>query len=383
MKSEPALKILHVVPSLDVGGMENGIINLCNNHDRSVIHPIVCCLRSPGKMASRLDPSVEIVNMEMSEGLGLSNVFKLEKLMRSMCIDVVHTHGFGGGSLVGICAAKLARVSRVVNGEHGKFYLKSHQVLCQKVLSAMCDATLSVSSALKKKVVQNLGINSRDIFVIPNGVDTDKFTGEYIFDETLSEVSPDLNNVVTSGASIVSCIGSLKNEKNQIVILKALKSIFASDPKKNIALLIVGDGPDRGFLEDFVKKQGLSSKVFFLGSREDVHIILSFTDILVSSSYALHEGMSNVVLEGMASKVPVITTASVGMDELVRNGDNGYLITDDDVCGLTDKILYLHANKDDRLKMGENARAAVLDQYSVFKMVGSYEQFYRNITSRG
>jgi sugar transferase (PEP-CTERM/EpsH1 system associated) len=374
-------KIIHVVTSLGTGGMENGIVNLCNRHDRNKFELTVCCLKSEGEMTKRLREDIKIICMKLPEGKPILQPISIARLFKRLRPDIVHTHGLAGGSYVGIVGAKLAGVPVIINGEHGAFYLKPHQLILQKMLAAISSITLSVSESLKKQIIQNLGLAGDKILVIPNGVDTKIFSGNYDSSTIQKDLRSEHGIVIDKESVVVSCVGSLKPEKNQMMLLKALKEIKKQIPDINLRVLFVGDGIDRAALKQFVTVNGLQDIVAFLGKRNDVPHLLSITDIVISTSISCHEGMSNVVLEAFSSGLPVISTKSVGTDELIREGWNGFLIDQYDVAGLVQKIELLAIDSNLRKSMGGNARSLANDGYSIDKMVSDYEKLYLNCIS--
>jgi len=375
--------ICHVVPSLGVGGMENGIVNLANNHDREKFKVVICCLNEAGEMAKRLKDDVRLHVLGEREGFSLMRVLRVAKFFRKLRPDIVHTHAWGGGSFYGILGAKLARVPAVMNGEHGAFFTGKARILIQRILFYLCDYNLSVSESLKNKAANILGLPAHKITVIKNGVDTDRFNGKYHKDNVLQKLK-------TAGVAIsaetfnIFIIGSLKIEKAPMTVLRAVKMI----KDKNIAILdklkfiFVGDGPDLQYLQDFVSKNYLNETVSFLGSRSDIPELLSVAHLLVSTSIARHEGLSNVLLEAMSSGVPVIATKSVGSGEIVQDGYNGFLIREGDVEDLSNHIIEL-VNSGDKLgRLGQNARKNIIENFSIKKMVENYENLYLRALSQ-
>ncbi|MCD6185776.1 MAG: glycosyltransferase family 4 protein, partial [Deltaproteobacteria bacterium] len=106
---------------------------------------------------------------------------------------------------------------------------------------------------------------------------------------------------------------------------------------------------------------------------------LSAMDIFISTSISRHEGMSNVILEAFSSSLPVIATRSVGTSELVIDGKVGFLIEQNDVLGLADRIDLLSSNLELRKTMGANAHNIVKNKYSIIRMVSDYEKLYFDI----
>lgn len=378
-KTQRKIRLTHVVSNLETGGMENGIINLCNRHTRTAFEPSVCCLRSVGTMAERLRDDVKLVCMNLSEGKPTFDPIKMARHFKKYNTHIVHTHGFGGGSYVGIIGARLAGVPVIINGEHGTFFLRAHQVVLQRILAAMCNVILSVSESLKKGIIRNLGIAPNRITVIQNGVDTDIFSGKYDCSYIREELIKKHGIIIDDKSIVIGCIGSLKPEKNQIMLLKALREIKNRQPDKEIRVIFVGDGPDITDLGRFVEYNSLQSNVAFLYNRDDIPQLLSAMDIFISTSISRHEGMSNVILEAFSSGLPVIATKSIGTSELVKDGFTGFLVDQDDVIGLTNKIELLSGDLSLQKKMGNNARNIVEDKYSIAKMVSDYEKVYFNL----
>lgn len=373
------IKIAHIVTSLDTGGMENGIINLCNGHRRDTFEPAVYCLSSKGSMAERLKADVEIVDLSIPEGNLMTALYRLTQTYREKKPHIVHTHGIAGGSLPGIVGARLTGVPVVINGEHGTFFLRFHQILIQKFLSALCAINLSVSGALKQKVVHKLGISEDRIWVIPNGVDTNKFHEQYDSAHIISILEKEYGLLLREDSFIIGCVGSLKFEKNQKMLLEALRRMNEKDKAGRNIVLFVGEGPDLSDLQRFVNDSGLSRQVAFLGVRDNVPHWLSAMDVLVSTSISRHEGMSNVILEAMSSGLPVISTKSVGSMEILMHGVNGFLIEPNDIAQLSTYLTLLSSDQSLLAEMSEHAREYVCNAFSLEKMIFEYEKVYKRM----
>ena len=374
-------RLVHVVTELGTGGMENGIINLCNWHDRKKYDLTVCCLKSVGEMAKRLRDDVKVICMNSSEGKPVFQPIKMAMLFKKLRPHIVHTHGIAGGSYVGIIGAKLVKVPVIINGEHGSFVLKPHLVMIQKILACMCYLTLSVSESLKDRVVHNLGIDADKITVIPNGVDTELFSGDYNCSDIHKELLQQHKIIINQNTIVIGCIGSLKFEKNQFMLLKALRDIRLKKAEVDIKVLVIGDGPDKNDLIQFTKDNKLNKNVAFLGNRNDIPRLLSVMNIFASMSIGQHEGMSNVIIEALSSRLPVVATKSVGTNELIKDGENGFLVDPDDLADLVDKIELLSNDLPLQKKLGQNAKSMIKEKFSIDKMVMGYEKVYDSFFS--
>jgi len=364
--------LCHVVTSLGVGGMENGIVNLANNHDREKFKVVICCLNEAGEMAKRLKDDVRLHVLGEKEGFSLMRVLRVAKFFRKIRPDIVHTHAWGGGSFYGILGAKLARVPVVINGEHGTFFTKKYQLILQRLLVELCSCNLAVSETLKSRVIEVLSVPSQKIRVIKNGVDTKKFSGSY----SKSEVIKSLRNegyAVDASAFNIFMVGSLKPVKAQHILLKAVEQMQNVRRIAGLQFFFIGSGPDKDFLQDYARRIGIGSSTFFLGKRSDIHNLFSIAHVLVSTS--ISEGLSNVLLEAMSSGIPVIAT-DTGSGEIVANGVNGYLIKEGDVDQLAYYIKKMFNQRDELSRLGENARKIILDDFSISTMVENYENLY-------
>ena len=156
------------------------------------------------------------------------------------------------------------------------------------------------------------------------------------------------------------------------MVIKAVRELIRSECK--LQLLLVGDGPDREMLDQYLRREGIYGNVRLLGKRDDIPQILVQSDILVSCSRS--EAFSNVVLEAMASGIPVISTRSVGTEEIVVDGQSGYVIGVDDVAALAAKIRILAENRDLVREFGAKGREIVMQKFSIERMIRDYENEY-------
>lgn len=378
------IKVIHVVNRFDTGGMENGINNISNLIDRSRFEPVVCCRRGLGRMIARLKDDVHTVDMVFPEGKSFSLAYDMARYFTKEKPDVVHAHGWGGGSFDAVVGARLAHVPVVINGEHGMFFTKPHQIMLQRFLARLCDATLSVSQSLKEEIIGKLGISGTRITVIRNGVDTARFTGTHDTTAFKAELYERHGLAVTPDMFIIGCVGSVKPSKNQMALIRALEYITEQNPAHRTVALIVGDGVDRQKLQSYVAASPVADKVFFLGERSDIPTVLSLINVLSLTSLAGQEGLPNVILEAMSSGVPVVSTRSVGPSEIIEDGMNGYLTEQDDIAGLAGSFMRLAADRSASSAMGGRARAFIEAKYSIQSMVSAYEQIYlKLLTEKG
>lgn len=158
-------------------------------------------------------------------------------------------------------------------------------------------------------------------------------------------------------------IGRLAAAKGLPILLESLVSLKRSHPE--IILTVVGDGSDRGELEQMATKLGLNEHVNFVGyqSQAEVREYIQQSDVFVMSSFA--EGIPVVLMEAMAAGLPVVATQIAGISELVENGINGYLVPPGDVVTLTDRVAKLLADHQLRNQLGKAGRAKVQQDFNI------------------
>lgn len=366
------IKIAHVMYSFThIGGLENGVINIINNLDQNKFFHIICSLTSIGKIANRiLSNNVKFIELKKRSGNDLTLPIKLYRIFKKEEIDVVHLRNWAA-LVEGFIAGKSANVKKIIYSEHGRHFedvweKKKIKFYIKRYCFSKVDVLLSVSQNLADELATLYNLKRR-IEVIINGVDTGRF-----------QPAPCNLNILEKEKQNLKLIGTvcrLDPGKNLDQLILDIGAIADSSLK----LLIAGDGPERERLEDLIRKNGLLHRVFLLGNRDDVPAILNCLDLFVLPS--LSEGLSNVILEAMASGLPVVAYDVGGNRELVQNGKGGFLVPLKDRRALIEAVLKILRNGSLATKMGDFNRNLVLQKFSLPKMAESYERLYSSLSS--
>jgi len=369
------INIVHVVHALNVGGLENGLVNILNQLDERFAHTILCLSRS-GSMAERIaNRDVKIIEMHLPTDKFRFPVLRLFRIFKKLAPDIVHTRGWT--TVDAIYAARLAGVPYVVHGEHGREADDPNGRNCKrnilrKCFSPLVDRFVTVSEDLRVWLIQTVGIPESKVTTIHNGVDTRLFSpGE----RSASRSSLGIDDTVFN----IGTVGRLDLVKDHKSLLQAFLPIAQS--AHPACLVIVGDGPMRRAIESLSCELGISEKVRLLGERHDIPKILKACDVFTLTSVA--EGVSNTILEAMASGLPIVATKVGGNPELVDDGVNGYLVSARDVVGLTAAYKSYLYDPELRYQHGENARARAEQKFSLERMACRYAQLYQGLGFRG
>lgn len=371
MKSSK-IDILHIVYSLNTGGMENGVVNLINNSSKDDFNHKVCCINISGAAAKRLNHNIEIFEFEKQDGHSWFFIFRLARFIKKEAPDIVHTRTWG--AIDGIVAAKLAKVPIIIHGEHGWVIddpcgRNIKRLLIRKVLSFWVNHYVAVSKDIARWLVNLVGIKRSRITEIINGVDTERFCPRN---------KKDVRRMLgfSQDNFIIGTVGRLDPIKDQSLLLQAFA--YLNHDKKNLRLVLVGDGPEKRNLESMRKRLPCGDRVVFLGERDDVDKILFAFDLFVLPSR--NEGISNTILEAMATGLPVIATNVGGNPELIQHRHTGLLFPLSDCHALVDALnFYIEQNPYTIEIHGRNARERAVRDFSLKRMVIQYEKLYKTL----
>lgn len=293
-------------------------------------------------------------------------------------IDIVHAHGTRAAFWVRVAVIGLKRRFKVIYTVHGFHIARKHPIvkfllmIAERVLSRWTDAVVCVSRS-DMDLINRYGIVSQNKTVlIHNGIDIERFSVNPVAIESKK------NEIGLRGKFILTSIARLSPQKDISTAIKAIK--IAAQEIKNIALLVVGDGTLLQILEQEVRTLGLSEYVKFLGARDDVSILINLSDVVVLSTN--WEGLPLVPLEAGAARKPIIASNVDGVREVVVGGKTGFLFKPGSSEDLAEKIKILLENPDLRREMGENGYRFVSENFSLEKMLKSYQALYENFAGK-
>ena len=362
--STRAVRVMHVLFSLRLGGTEAAVVKLVNGLDRTrVVSAIVGCKRGDG-LKERLAGDVQVFEFDRRDGNDPMIVAKLMSLFRRERPDIVHTHSWGT-LCEGLIAARLAGIRHIVHGEHGTMDTRRRNVVIQRWAWRRVDAVLSVSSRLADRMADQIGFARQRIHVIRNGIDTARFRPDLRADARASLG-------LAEGECVIGTVGRLVPVKDQAGLIEALARLKQRGMR--FRALIAGDGALRAELEALAAGRGVSECLSFLGARSDVERVLAALDIFVLSSVS--EGLSNTILEAMASGVPVVATRVGGAEESVEEGRTGILVPASDPDELAAALAALAADQERRAQFGAAGRLKAEREFSLDAMTAAYTDFY-------
>ena len=377
-KSRPAPLIVHVIYHLAIGGLENGLVNVINRIPEDRYRHAIITLNEYTDFRNRIkNPNVEVYVLQKHPGKDLRLYVKLWRLFRQLKPDIVHTRNLS--TLEAQFPALVAGVPYRVHGEHGRDIhdldgtSKKYQLL-RRLFRPMIHRYIALSLDLKRYLHERVGVPEGKISLICNGVDTEKFTPAGAQAKTV--LPGDF-----SGADkmIIGTVGRMEAVKDQITLVHAFVRLVQEHPggHESLRLIMIGDGALLESARSILEVAGLAHLAWLPGEREDVPELLRAMDVFVLPSLA--EGISNTILEAMASGLPIVATDVGGNKELVDQGTTGYLVPHSDPAALADAIRVYVDDPDLQRRHGANARKRSEDEFSIDKMIQGYQDVYDDL----
>lgn len=374
MEHSHRIFVVHVIHQLAIGGLENGLVNLINQLPGDRFRHAVVCIEDFSDFRNRIqDPGVPVYALHRSKIGTLRLRWRLFWLLRWLRPDLVHSRNLSG--LDALLPARLIGIS-TLHSEHG-FDLndldgKARKTrLLRRLHTPFVDRYVTVSRQLRALYIDELGLESDKVTQICNGVDTTHFVPvPSRRDELLPPAFQGKHSFV------VGTVGRIQAIKDQATLLHAMAEVVrrGSGLPLRLALAVVGDGPLLGELRKLAKGLGIENLVWFTGARNDVADLLQAMDLFVLPS--LNEGISNTLLEAMATGLPVLATAVGGNVELLEAGVTGDTFEPGDIHQLADVMARYMASPALCCAHGAAARQRVVRQFSLQTMVAAYQKVY-------
>lgn len=374
------IRLLKIVPTLLCGGTENQAITLARSLHEQGFSLEVACLRRVGPFVKELsDRGIPLSEYPVPGFYSFAALVQKVKFARHLVkrrIDVMHAYNFYG-NVFGILPSRLAGTPVVIASIRDRAaYLTPMQERVQRFVCRFADCVLVNAEAIKDWLTGE-GYDPAKIVVIPNGVELDRFARPPDPEGVRRELG------IASGAPLVMVVSRLTRQKGLEQFLEAANTLAPRFPDARFVIVGYANPAERdyeGSLKAMASQFGLTDRVIFTGLRQDVPGLLAAATVSVMPS--LNEALSNVLLESMAAGAPTVATRVGGTPEAIVSGVNGLLVEPGDSPALADAIATLLQEPALARRLGDAARAAIADRYSVEKMVRATEALYFDLLAR-
>ena len=368
--AEPGkLKVLQIVEDLKIGGLERVIQMLALGLPKERYAVKVWCLTKGGAIADELRAAgVDVEILGMGPRCSASFLLKLRKKIRDSRVDILHAHGYTA-STIGRTAGFMGGVPVMIAHVHSAYRsYTTKQLLIEKALSLVTDKIICCSNAVADFVTGREKISSGKVAVVYNGVADMRRQAEAAVTRTGFGLS--------SQDFVISVTASFVYNKGHSYFLEAMREIVKAHPEAKV--LLAGDGPLRGELEESVKKLGIAANVIFCGIVRDIGPFLATVDLAVLPSVD-REGLSISILEAMSAGRAVIGTEVGGNSEAVSEGKTGLLVPPRDPDALARAVLSLIGDRGKLERMGRAAREAYQEKFTQSGMIAGVAKIYEEL----
>jgi glycosyltransferase involved in cell wall biosynthesis len=364
-------KIAHIITKLELGGAQKTTLSLLRHIDKKRYEVyLITSSRGYLKEEACLLPGLEIFFINtLQRNVNIFNdvlsFFKIAVYLRRKRISIVHTHSSKAG-IIGRWAAWLAGTRLIFHSVHGwPFYIEAGAIkrllykISEKLTSLITTRIIVVSDADMKSGIKNVSKKQMKYIKIPYGIESTNFT----FQSRPAKTDSTIN---------VGFIACYKPQKAPFDFVEVAK--LSVNKNKDIKFISAGDGILKHSVIEKVLTLGLGGNIKFLGWQDNIARVLYDIDILLLTSR--WEGLPVIILEALASGIPVVATDVGGVSELVVNGVNGFIEKKGACKKLANDILLLAYDNDMRMEFSKQAKKSFKKEFDIRYMKDCMQNLY-------
>ena len=304
---------------------------------------------------------------------------ELKKIIKDEKIQLVHCNTPVGGAISRIAAKKLRKTigTKVIYTAHGFHFYKGAPIKnwlifypIEKILARYTDCIITINQE-DYEIAKNKFKAKQIKYINGVGIVTDRL--DVNFNQEQKDIKKEELGVPRDSI-VLTYVAELNDNKNQKLLIDVIEELIKV--KENITLLMVGEGEKKTEYQNIVKQRKLEKYIKILGYRKDIGEILSITDICTASS--LREGLPLNIIECMYMEIPIIATDNRGHRELIKDGENGYIIKDANKELYKEKLQEVIENPNLRKTMGEKGQK-MSEKYTIKNVISDMEKIYKEI----
>jgi len=365
------VKVLQILHGLSRAGAARLVFDLAVRN-RDSLETEVVCLDQEGPLADQLrEQGIDIHPTRRHEGIDLTQIVRISRIIKNFRPHVVHCHQYTP-FFYGTLASMWARSGQVLFTEHGRHYpdiVSSKRRFFNRFLLTRTSGVTAVCDFSRRRLVENEGIPFGRIEVVYNGVDVSRFA------RTKDPIGYRLRFDLPENARVIVQVGNFRKVKDQTTAIQAFQKVREQDSQA--CLIFVGDGPDLNECRQLAQTLKVDHAIRFLGQRDDIPEILAGADIMLMTS--LSEAHSVSLLEGMATRLPIVATKVGGIPETIVDNQTGFLAEPKNADALARSLLMLLKDADLRDRMGQAGFNRVLSQFQQTTMHEKYLSIYHRL----
>ncbi len=375
------IKVFHIITKLELGGAQGNTLYTCAHLDKNRFTVELCCGEGgmQDEQAKRGGYPVHFLPQlvrEINPAKDISATIALYKIFRKHKPQVVHTHSSKAG-ILGRIAARLAGVPVIIHTFHGfgftpgqTPFVRKAFIRAEKFCAHFCAALIFVSKANMEQA-RELGFAQRGNWhLIRSGIKLSDYPPLNVEREkTLASLN------IPADARFVLCVGNFKPQKNPLDFIRMAALVAKKIP--DAFFVCTGEGELKSESWSLAGELGIAERCRFPGWRADTPQLLACATVFSLTS--LWEGLPRAAVEALASGLPCALYATDGVRDIVRDGENGFILPPGETAALADKIIALLADEPLRQKIAAAARATDLKEFDIAEMVNSQEKLYTEL----
>ena len=354
---------------MPVGGAETLLANLVCRMDKDRFLPHIGCLKQLDEVGQELSSEFPAFENLLNSKYDLRVFNRLNDILKTNRIDAIVTVGAGDKMFWGRLCAKHCNLPVVLSALHSTGWPDVIGRM-NRWLTGITDGFIGVAPRHGDYLEKEEGFPPEKIFVIPNGIDTDRFQpqpgGQVLLRQELG---------LPVETPLCGIVAALRPEKNHDLFLEVGRLVCETRPDTHF--VIVGNGEERDRLKSVAREKNIDDRVHFLGTRKDIVEILTALDVFMLTSHMEANPVS--ILEALSVKVPVVATDVGSVSMTVKPGITGFLSPAGDADQMSKHVLNLLADPTLCSKLGEAGRKEVIDNWSLETMVRGYEDLITKI----
>lgn len=361
------IKVLHTEWSDGWGGQEIRIINEMLAVREKGIEVFLAC-RDDAKIKEKaIENNINVFILPFRGNTDFKTLFTLVKIIKDNKIDIVNTHS-GKDTWVGGLAAKLAG-AKFIRTRHLSNRIGNSRL---NFINEIADYIFTTGESVRVDMIKYNRIRPSKIMSIPTGIDETIFDPQK-FDKLESRKYFDIKDDEIA----IGIVAVLRSFKRHDTFLKVAKELLDKFPDRKLKFIIAGDGPKKKSIISLIDELGINNNVIMLGHVSEVPKLLSALDIFVLSSDS-KEGVPQSVMQAMLMELPVVAT-NVGSTKDLYNGNNFKLVEPNDINILTETIVELIEDNENRKRYSVNARKYIVQNFTKRVMVDKIVHIYKEI----
>ncbi len=364
--------VMFFIPQLGTGGSERLVLDIADRIDGDLFKPIILTLKVDSVLPSQLkNKNIEIITVNKNRRfLDFGLMFRIHNIMRERHVDVVNTH-HTFALVYAFLGAKICAHRKLYHTVHSRWEIEANSSFwrcVERTLLRYVDGAIAVSEEVRAGLKQVLKVPHSRIHLMLNAIDIEKFSSN-------DDESMRCKLGIKEREKVIGCVGNFRSEKNHLLLIEAFALLLKSTPEARLILVGSEDFPGNtgSSVRALISELGVDDKVSFLGARDDVDRIYPVFDVYCLPSKM--EGLPLSPLEAMASGVPVVGTDVMGIREIIRDNENGFLVPANDGQALADG-LYSALNGVNKASIIESARIYVEEMHSLERILPSYMSLF-------